>query len=134
MCTENVRSRNYVIFSKTLKYVGVLQNKIWNDANEYCKTMFKSHLAVIKSSIDTKEVKSITQSDRNFWIGYSDRYGERKFSWVNVDNSSKSYTNWGIYEPDKDSDENCAYVAKNGKWYDSDCYGVNNFICQCKFM
>ena len=64
--------------------------------------------------------------DENLWIGINDI--EEEGSFVAVDGSDVSWTNWGTYHPDGAGDG--VYIDNwNGRWFDSDVSDTRVFVC-----
>jgi hypothetical protein len=92
-------------------------------------------LATITSSAQNAAVIGAYSANVPFWIGFTDSATEGTFLWV--DGTPTSYTNWYSTEPDNTgpsgSPANCVIVnTAAGQWYDRPCGDANRYLCQTR--
>ncbi|XP_070181379.1 C-type lectin domain family 4 member F-like isoform X2 [Littorina saxatilis] len=91
-------------------------------------------IASISSAEEMTFVRALVPGGHAFWLGASDRGTEGTFVWL--DGSSMSYTNWRKGEPDNQSTDeaneaDCAYVNNHGLWRDNHCdLNSKRFVCK----
>ena len=91
--------------------------------------MYGTPLAIITSQSDQNEIISIYNERPDYYlIGYNDISDEG--SWLWVDGTNGTYTNWKTNEPNNNGNEDCAAIADSaGQWNDAPCDGLHEFIC-----
>ena len=101
----------------------------YGDAKAQCESD-GSFLAIPRSQAEDDFIKSLSPN-KDIWIGINDI--EQEGSFVGVDGSEISWTNWDSNQPDGGTNENgvaiSGFSSDNGRWYD---FAVNNqfkFVC-----
>ena len=104
----------------------------YRDADSQCKSD-GSFLAIPRSEAENGFIASLLPNDI-IWIGINDI--EQEGSFVAVDGSEISWTNWLEYKPDGGTSQNGVAMSRenfgngdDGRWYD---FGVSNrlkFVC-----
>ena len=72
-----------------------------------------------------------------YWIGLNDKHSEKRFTWVDgVDLTKTNFTNWKKGEPANSfGNEDCVEVHGKelpGKWNDNHCSSLRRYICEKK--
>lgn len=69
----------------------------------------------------------------SFWLGGSKLGNEPFFYWMGVNKPMNVYTDWKT-DPNKSGySKGCILMVKENEkqyWGDSDCYGLNYFVCE----
>ena len=105
----------------------------WSDAEGTCEDA-GYELATIEDATEDADVLSLmtvvrASTSLDAWIGFTDIASEG--TWVWVDGSSSSYTNWLSVAPDNyDNNQHCARMMSTGLWDDVDCSQNKDFVCQ----
>jgi len=108
----------------------------WNEAEFYCMSVYKTHLATITSIEELNYINSIALDD--YYIGYNDKLFEEKFIW-----SSRVYSIFNNFDSgellettltDNFPDErDCVYAkyTSNFKWFRISCKTMQTryFFC-----
>lgn len=108
------------------KYVLVLEQKTWRDAQEYCRR-YHTDLAIVRNEEENQELHQFlhaTLPSRNWvWTGlFSD-------DWRWSDKSGTSFRSWHSTEPN--SNGKCGLLATPAlKWWDRKCTMKYPFYCQ----
>ena len=104
----------------------------WADAETTCEDYGYTLLVVDDATEDAwADGVADTYSTDKWWFGYDDITLEG--SWVWVDGSSSTYTNWGSSEPnDSGGNEDCAQLNRytDGTWNDEPCSSTFYFVCE----
>lgn len=112
-------------------YAGFRGNVSWDEARLSCINILGDdfHLAHI-DDVDENLLLTNRLSDRDFWIGGTDRAEEDVFLWT--DNSPVQFFGWAPGEPRNDNgDEDCiVFDSGNGRWEADDCDDENDFLCE----
>lgn len=103
----------------------------WTDAKANCESQGK-RLVLIESAAKNEAVRSAADAGGlgEFWLGGTD--GQSEGSWLWLDGSPISYTNWNSREPNNvGGAEDCmAMDAGNGKWNDAGCARPRASVCE----
>ncbi|XP_078574753.1 uncharacterized protein LOC144861004 [Branchiostoma floridae x Branchiostoma japonicum] len=108
------------------------------DAQAYCRTNQKGHLADIKSkAVQDFVVQTIhkhSNPNENFWVGLQDSTGNSGWQWADGTSlQGCAYRNWAPSEPDPaSSGQRCVQLdASNGfQWKNDYCNTKKFFVCQ----
>ncbi|KAG9274682.1 macrophage mannose receptor 1-like [Astyanax mexicanus] len=120
----------------TLSFCGTRQfhvvnvKKEWDDAQQYCSTVF-TDLATIDSQEEMDNLKvALNGAAGNFWIGLKQKV-DNTDSWIWSDGIDDSYNNWTPGQPDSLNSEKCVMLRSvdEYKWHNADCSIQNLFIC-----
>jgi hypothetical protein len=103
----------------------------WHEAEALCQRK-----GLVLARVDSKQMsrelyREATEIARSaWWIGYSDREQEGRFTWQEGDTGGFSY--WDARQPNNRScNEDCVALreGKKGRWHDSPCQQHRPFIC-----
>ena len=101
----------------------------WDSAESDCK-LRGGHLVSINSTSENSVVFSLrgTSSSKrsDIWIGLNDK--DKKGSFVWIDGTRSSYTNWHSSEPDDSGD--CVRMVSDGTWKDKSCSEKYQYVCE----
>ncbi|KAL9952690.1 hypothetical protein ACROYT_G039981 [Oculina patagonica] len=111
-----MQGRCYKFFSTKLN---------WNAAKSACEAL-GSELVIINSQAEQQAIRAIIK--QKIWIGlYRDPKDKNSFLWV--DGSRPSYTNWGAGEPNNhNGNEDCTDFGTI--WNDLACRTTNPYVCE----
>lgn len=98
------------------------------EASAICKND-SANLVSIHSAQENEFVRSLL-GNKDVFVGFSDSDVEATFVWV--DGSTVTYTNWATGEPNDDNSmEDCVIViGTSGKWNDTPCIMWYEFMCK----
>ncbi|XP_042345542.1 macrophage mannose receptor 1-like isoform X2 [Plectropomus leopardus] len=123
-CNTNRRFVCYTVTNQTEKtYVFISDPQKWTDARDYCR---KHHtdLAVIESSEENDEVRSLIPNGVKSWIGL------HRVTWTWSDKSQSSFTPWRGGSPNsKGRNQFCVTQSSSYRWDDAGCWEEYPFIC-----
>eukprot|EP01084_Bolivina_argentea_P155483 270945_1 len=132
----DIKSRficNHCKWNKLTKYVMVSDSLNWTNADNYCKSKYKTSLASMHSIEDYNEL-SLVCRNINCWIGLNDWNTENIFEWSDGSPFLWTTTNsewpWRIGNPDNNggnNSENCVELLLNG------VYEFNDAQCQFEY-
>jgi hypothetical protein len=110
------------------------QSANWDQARTRCQTA-GADLVVLndRSELDWVAAQISKMSKGQWHIGLTDRSAEGSFVWI--DGSKPSFTNWGFLQPDNFLfSEDCVVMGKDAKWNDVNCTNgpTEAFICETK--
>jgi hypothetical protein len=103
----------------------------WHEAEDLCLRK-----GLVLARVDSKRLSRELYREANeisrsaWWIGYSDRDEEGRFTWQEGDTGDFSY--WDERQPNNRScNEDCVALreGKKGRWHDSPCQQHRPFIC-----
>jgi hypothetical protein len=107
----------------------------WPEAEALCERK-----GLVLARVDSKRLSQALYREANeiarsaWWIGYSDREEEGRFSWREGDAGSFGF--WDRRQPNNRScNEDCVALrdGKKGRWHDSPCNQHRPFICAVPF-
>jgi len=107
------------------KYAVCDNSTNWFLARTYCQSNSFGDLLVLNDSDEDNFIQSKTGGLAH-WIGFDDNATEGSFIWV--DGSPVTYTNWNWGEPNNAGIENCATIG--GTWNDLPCSVSRPFVCE----
>ncbi|XP_016424399.1 uncharacterized protein LOC107752842 [Sinocyclocheilus rhinocerous] len=90
----------------------------WTEAQRFCREMYMNSL-----------LKTITDDAYGAYIGL---YGEVfRWHWTLPDSfyNEKTFENWKNNQPDKNNNEGCSAMDKNGQWFSDSCDIQRQFVC-----
>ncbi|XP_056588471.1 lymphocyte antigen 75-like [Triplophysa dalaica] len=97
------------------------EHKTWHQAQSYCRENH-TDLASVRNITENEKIRNLTKNHKA-WIGLF------RDSWVWSDNSSSSFRNWNIDEPNFPGVENCTSLTTKGTWINSKCEDKFPFVC-----
>lgn len=104
------------------------EQKEFSDASASCKND-SANLVSIHSAQENEFVRTLT-GGKDVFVGLSDSDIEATFVWI--DGSTVSYTNWGDGEPNDDFGmSDCVILlGTTGKWNDTPCAMWYEYVCK----
>lgn len=102
----------------------------WSEARAFCQSQGMD-LLVLNSSQESTFIQSqMAQrlSITDFWLGLSDLETEGSFVWV--DGSPLTSSNWSSGEPNDSGGEDCAQIFSGGLWNDLPCGYSLPAVCE----
>ncbi|XP_071395464.1 C-type mannose receptor 2-like [Centroberyx affinis] len=112
------------------QYHLVEENKIWTEAQSYCREKF-TDLATVDNQEDVAKLNDIIGSYSNVWIGLYD-INHWRWSLENegyYGEGEAEFRNWASIEPNDFYTETCAGMRADGTWWDGRCSDRLPFIC-----
>ena len=119
--------------------------KTWENAKEECEK-WNARLVKVESSEENDFIKTeVLPTDKNesYWIGLSDSHNESDWMWTDETQLDlDGYKNWGRNQPNnRNNNKHCVVIrinesdpVHNGKWYDRQCLGRKEHICETQSM
>ncbi|KAL3871516.1 hypothetical protein ACJMK2_039510 [Sinanodonta woodiana] len=105
--------------------------KTWKDAQVVCKAD-GGNLASILNVNEAAFIQVLAYNMAPYWIGLSDAstsgVSTGVYSWS--DGWTIMYSSWGRNQPDHGANEGCVVVDNSGKWNDTTCNSVYNYVCK----
>ena len=72
---------SFLYGTSSQKYIYVSIGRDIIKAEKYCQTEYGTHLASIHSQADQDDASALCETDRNCWIGLSDKIQEGVWGW-----------------------------------------------------
>ncbi|XP_078282799.1 CD209 antigen-like protein C [Rhinoraja longicauda] len=115
-------------FNQRLYYFSS-NDETWDEALKICAAM-NSKLVVINSNEEQDYIRYNTNVAT--WIGLHDSAVEGTWRWVDGTNYNTNVKFWRDDQPNgnKDLEEDCAVVSKDGLWHDWPCSSKHAIICE----
>ena len=128
----NLPNHVYLLDVYAVNYVYVNKPMMYNDANNYCKSLLNAELVTIESATMNGDLYGeIMKLQRNnstqYWIGlqYSNAFEDgTSVSYVNFDKMPDNKDECNVYNYGK-----CVEVSLDGVWNYVDCNEERNFVC-----
>ena len=113
-------------------YIGIQAERRYSEASQYCKSVYGTELATIKSDADNKAALDLCKhiamphTTPHCWIGLQRPFHE----WNDGTNAEEKYDNWYPGEPNN-KHEKCTeiYSEHRGLWNDLPCHYRRYFLC-----
>merc|ERR1712051_302389 len=104
----------------------VVESKLnWSKARKACQALGDANLASIESATANTFIKGLVSDST--WTGATDSNNEGTWKWTNGE--TFSFNKWKDDSDISNDDEDCAYIATNGKWQDQDCTKKMHYVC-----
>ncbi|XP_012943196.1 L-selectin [Aplysia californica] len=102
----------------------------WESSRDACLSKYRV-LAKVDSEVSQKWVETLgPYSDRAFWIGLR-RVDKSQEEFVWADETTPTYTNWAVNEPDLSRDKDCVVMRPGDfKWRTSYCEREEVYLCE----
>ena len=101
-------SGNVIKCEETYKYLFVPSKLIWQEANDYCLSKYRTYLATIITDADIAIAQYLQNSEvygkDELWVGLTDSNNEG--IWIWIDGTSCNYTQSGLCIDDKHWEDN----------------------------
>jgi len=97
----------------------------WSKAKKACQALGDANLASIESATANTFIKDLLSDSA--WTGATDVKNEGTWKWTNGE--TFSFNKWKDDSDISNDDEDCAYIATNGKWQDQDCTKKLHYVC-----
>ena len=101
----------------------------FEEARAYCGA-FGGDLAVLESPEENAFVYD--SGAESLIFGLTDAVVEGSFLWI--DGSTPTYSNWAEGQPDNASEEDCVHFYPDATWNDIPCTMALGFVCEDEFM
>ncbi|CAH1248690.1 CSMD2 [Branchiostoma lanceolatum] len=100
------------------------------EAEMKCAEQGGIHVTIRDQHTQDFLVQLLSVSNKDVWIGLTDRDVEGQFIWT--DGTPLVYSNWAPGEPNGDDTKNCVHLwpLANFRWDDESCARSNYYICQ----
>lgn len=114
-------------------YFTSVSQKSWSQSREYCKGK-GGDLAIVTSKEEMDFINTLYGSDKEVWIGLTDKGVEGQWQWV--DGTPMTKTFWASGQPnsyngrDQDCVEFWHRATRQGEWNDENCNLEQNWICE----
>jgi len=124
-----------VVYDDDHPYMLCTSYRTWSDAEAYCEKYGYTLVSVDDSSEDAFVYEAAHDTSRygSWWIGLSDSASEG--SWVWVDGTTASYTDWASGQPDDaygGQDCGAFLLSYSSQWYDLSCSSYIFAICEAE--
>merc|ERR1712037_321720 len=104
----------------------VVESKLnWSKAKKACQALGDANLASIESATANTFIKGLVSDST--WTGATDSNNDGTWKWTNGE--TFSFNKWKDDSDISNDDEDCAYIATNGKWQDQDCTKKMHYVC-----
>ncbi|XP_067254769.1 P-selectin-like [Chanodichthys erythropterus] len=104
-------------------------SKNWTEAQRFCREKY-TDLATVNNADEMNSLfRTISDVSYDVYIGLY-RSEVFRWHWTLPDSYNvKSYQNWKDKQPNKNNNEGCAAMNKNGKWFNDSCDSQRPFVC-----
>uniref|UniRef100_A0A669DN07 C-type lectin domain-containing protein n=1 Tax=Oreochromis niloticus TaxID=8128 RepID=A0A669DN07_ORENI len=112
--------------AKNTSYILVKESRSWSAAQSYCRT-YHTDLTSIRSKEEKSNITLTLNGSgvQYVWIGL---YRDPWSSWS--DNTTSTFTNWWIGQPDNGNSEYCGPMhLMSGEWADGSCTSKHFLFC-----
>ncbi|XP_036597072.1 C-type lectin domain family 17, member A [Trichosurus vulpecula] len=128
-CTRKSCPKDWLPFGESCYFFSTMI-KSWDAASVFCLENH-SHLVIISSTEEQNFVTEARSSQRNYWLGLTDRKVEGEWQWL--DGSWLTLSFWKLGEPNNVHNEDCVILLSDGQWNDVSCFLATYWICERKF-
>ena len=98
----------------------------YDKGQHFCEYFLDSSLVDVLDEAENNIISNLTSAKA--WLKFR-RCHDKRFYWT--DSEPANFTAWERGQPDnRDTDEECVFVAKNGNWSDGICLERKAFVCQ----